>query len=492
MTIDTTLAKSILIFSSVLIFSCADDRMHDIVILNGRVMDPESGLDAVRNIGITEGTIAVITDRSIQGKDTIDATGLVVAPGFIDLHAHGQDSISNRLQAADGVTTALELELGVYPVKPWLQSREGKAIINYGASVGHLGARIKHLTGFDAGHMPSRPPEDTAYQAASHISQQTEATEQEVSDIAKLIIAELDNGGLGIGFGIAYAPSTNRTEIFRLFQLAAELNVPVFTHLRGGDTLDALAPFQEVIACAAATGASLHIVHLNSTAREDARVALEMIRGARERGLDITTEAYPYTASSTKIESALFDDWETYDDKRLADFQWPTTGERLTRETFRKYREQGGWVIIHGERTEETNAWIVAQPDVVTASDGIPFLYGTAHPRGAGTFSRVLGYYVREQKVLPLMEALKKMTLMPAQRLEQICSQMKNKGRIRAGADADITIFDPETIIDKANFANGGNVPSSGVMFVIVGGVAVVREGEIQEGVYPGVGLRGN
>jgi dihydroorotase len=481
---DMAPVKTFVFFSLMALFSCTES--YDLVILNGRVIDPESGLDAARNIGIRDGKIALITSNAITGTDTIDAAGLVVSPGFIDLHAHGQDSISNRLQVADGVTTALELELGVYPLKPWLQSREGKAIINYGASVGHLGARIKHLTGFDAGHMPLRPPEDTAYQAASLISQQTEIDEQEVDAIAKLLSAELDAGALGIGFGIAYAPSANRTEIFRLFQFAAQQGVPVFTHLRNFDTLDHIAPFQEVIANVAATGASLHIVHINSTAAEDVRVVVELIRGARARGLDITAEAYPYTASSTKIESAFFDDWKTYSDERIADFQWPTTGERLTRETFGKYRAQGGWVIIHGERSEETNAWIVAQPDIITASDGIPFLYGIAHPRGAGTFSRILGYYVREQKTLSLMDALKKMTLLPAQRLEGISPQMRNKGRIREGADADITMFDPQIIIDKADYTNGGNVPSDGVMYVMVGGVLVVSEGKIVEGVLPG------
>jgi N-acyl-D-aspartate/D-glutamate deacylase len=146
-------------------------------------------------------------------------------------------------------------------------------------------------------------------------------------------------------------------------------------------------------------------------------------------------------------------------------------------------------VIIHGERTEKTNAWIVAQPDIIVASDGMPFLHGSAHPRGAGTFSRVLGLYVRELKVIPLMDALKKMTLLPAQRLELISSAMKNKGRIHEGADADITIFDANRIIDKADYTNGGNVASEGVAYVLVGGTVVVSQGKIVPGVFPGKGM---
>ncbi len=188
-----------------------------------------------------------------------------------------------------------------------------------------------------------------------------------------------------------------------------ERGVPIYVHLRGENSGGTLGAFQEVLADASVTGASLHIVHMNSTAGESAKTVLAMIRGARERGVNVTTEAYPYTAGSTKIESALFDSWEGLTDEDYERLQWPPTGERLNAASFARYRKEGGWVIIHG-RNEETNEWIVAQPDVMVASDGIPFLHGPAHPRGAGTFSRILGYYVRERKALSLMDALRKMT----------------------------------------------------------------------------------
>jgi dihydroorotase len=225
-------------------------------------------------------------------------------------------------------------------------------------------------------------------------------------------------------------------------------------------------------------------VHLNSTADEDAKIALGMIRGARERGLDITTETYPYTAGSTRIESALFDDWPRENDERYDLLQWIATGERLTKETYEKYRKQGGWVIIHG-RKEETMEWILAQPDVMIASDGIPFVGGLSHPRGAGTFSRVLGHYVRERGIGTLSEAIGKMTIQPARRLEAVAPAMKRKGRIEVGADADITIFDPQNIIDRATYEQPAQ-NSDGIAYVIVAGQFVIRDGAEIAGVFPG------
>ena len=169
--------------------------------------------------------------------------------------------------------------------------------------------------------------------------------------------------------------------------------------------------------------------------------------------------------------------------------QWPPTGERLNAESFARYRKQGGFVIIHG-RNEETNEWIVAQPDVMVASDGIPFEHGPAHPRGAGTFSRVLGHYVRERQALSLMDALRKMTLLPAQRLEGVAPVMKKKGRLQVGADADLTIFDPDTVIDRATY-NQGDIPSAGIVHVLVEGTFVAKDTSIQEGVFPGKAIRG-
>ena len=474
---------------------CATAQDFDLVITGGRVIDPASGLDGVKNIGVRGGRIASVTDKSISGRQMIDAGGLVVAPGFIDLHAHGQDPASNRLQAADGVTTALECEIGVWPVGAWLESRRGRAVINYGATSGHLPARIKLMHGIDAGHtaLPSKAYEAAIKAAGPSPDYSHEAaTAEQIEQLQTLIEQGLDEGGLGIGMGITYTPAATRAEILRVFETAAKRDVAVFVHLRANSSFgerSAVGPFQEVIADAAASGASLHIVHLNSTADEDARVCLGMIRGARERGLDVTTETYPYTAGSTRLESALFDDWPAQNNDRYDLLQWIATGERLTKETYDKYRKQGGWVIIHG-RSEETMEWILAQPDVMIASDGIPFIGGVSHPRGAGTFSRVLGHYVRERGLGTLPEAIAKMTIQPARRLEAVAPAMKRKGRIEEGADADITIFDPQKVLDRATYESPAQ-NSTGIVDVLVGGVFVIRDGAEIAGTFPGQPILG-
>lgn len=466
--------------------SCGRD--HDLVVLGGRVMDPETGLDARRNVGIRDGVISVLTEEPISGRDTIDAEGLIVAPGFIDLHAHGQDTISNKLQAQDGVTTALEMEVGVYPVAPWYESRAERAIVNYGATVSHPGARAKLIRGVDTGHQPTQRPGRGNASMGSDVVYET-LEEARIGELAALMEAGLDEGALGYGFGITYTPGASRTEILRLFESAGRRGVPAYVHLRAAGDGGVLEPFQEVIANSAATGAPVHVVHLNSTAGEDAPRALEMIRGARGQGVDVTTEAYPYTASATYIESALFDSWEGLPDSAYARLQWPGREERLDARSFREYREEGGWVVIHG-RSEATNEWIAAQPDVIAASDGIPFLHQAVHPRGAGTFTRILGRYVRDREVISLMDALAKMTLLPAERVRGAAPAMARKGRIQEGADADITGFDPRVVADRATYAVP-NIESRGIAFVVVGGVPVLRLSRLIAGVYPGRPVRG-
>jgi N-acyl-D-aspartate/D-glutamate deacylase len=230
-------------------------------------------------------------------------------------------------------------------------------------------------------------------------------------------------------------------------------------------------------------------VHLNSSSLWNIETNLDLVRGAQAAGVDVTTEVYPYTAASTSLESAIFDEgWQERLRISYEDLQWQDTGERLTEATFRRYREQGGIVIIHMMKEE----WIRAQladPRVMIASDGMPYAPG-AHPRGAGTFSRFLGRYVRDKELMPLINGLAKVSLMPAQRLESIAPQMKRKGRIQIGSDADITIFDAGKIIDTADF-QGGLTYSSGVRYVLVNGEFVVWEGELVDGARPGQAVLG-
>ena len=444
-------------------------QAFDLVIANGRVVDPESGLDAVRYVGVRGATIAEISINRLEGRTVIDATGLVVSPGFIDLHAHGQTAETYRFQARDGVTTSLELEVGAGDISAWYAARKTGALINYGVSVGHIPVRMAVLR--DPGAF--LPTGDGAHRAASP---------EQIKEIARRITAGLEQGAVSIGAGFPYTPAATRAELLEVFRVSAGRRVPVHAHIRRG-----VAGLEEALELASAAKAPLHVVHINSTGVAATRELLKMIAAAQQKGLDVSTEADPYAAGMTEIQSANLDEYENASEERTAELEWPRTGERLTRATFQKYRKMGGPVVIH-TNTEEMVAAAVASPLTMIASDAY-WENGTGHPRTAGTYSRVLGRYVRETHALTLMDAIRKMTLMPAQRLERRVQAMQLKGRLRVGADADITIFDAATIIDRSTYREP-SLPPVGIAHVIVGGMAVVKAGQIVEGVTPGRAVR--
>ena len=354
---------------------------------------------------------------------------------------------------------------------------EGKALVNFGATVGHIPAVMRVLG--DTGEFL---PRDHARDRA--------ATAAELKQIETLMVQGLKEGALGFGFDINYLPQTPREQIYELVGIAAQQKVVSLMHLRysGAVEPDAIDAVQEVIADAAATGAAVHIVHITSTAMRQTTACLNMIQGARSRGLHITTEAYPYTASQTNIDSAIYNEgWQERLNIGYRDLQWVATGERLTAASFARFRKQGGMVIGHSI-PEDAVRTAMASPLVMIASDGL-FEQGKGHPRAAGTFARVLGRYVREQKLMPLMDAIRKMSYMPAQLLQDSVPAMRRKGRIKPGADADITVFDAGRVIDKATFENAAQY-SEGIEYVLVNGVLVVKKGAVVGGVLPGRGIR--
>lgn len=441
----------------------------DVVVANGRVMDPESGLDAVRHVGIRNGTIAVLSETPLSGARVIDASGHVVAPGFIDLHQHGQQDESYQMMVRDGVTSAFELEVGTADVAAWYEARAGGQWVNYGVSVGHIPARMKVLGDPGTGLLPAG------------IGGSGTANEEQMAAIERVLRDGLADGAVAVGFGSAYTPGAPIAEIERMFRVAANGGAPVHIHMRGE-----VAGLHETIAAAASAGASLHVVHVNSSGGNNLAEFLAAIQAARDAGQDVTTEAYPYGAGMTEIQSALFDDWETWSDDRFAQHQLVSTGQRLTRETFARARAEGGTVIIHGRPEEQTRS-AIASPLSMIASDGF-IENGRGHPRTSGTYAKVLGHYVREEGVVDLMDALRRMTIEPARRLERRTPAMTNKGRIRVGADADLTVFDPATVIDRATYEDA-TIASAGIPYVIVGGQVVVDGGKLT-GARPGRAIR--
>ena len=447
----------------------------DIVVENGRVMDPESGLDAVRHVGIRDGKIAAISEQELQGKLMLDASGHVVTAGFIDLHQHGQSPENYRAQIHDGITSALELEIGVEDINAWYSEREGKSLVNHGASISHPYSRNIVMTSENPGL------------EGDALTQPL--TSGQLQKLKQRISRGLDSGAVAVGFGLAYSPGATPEEILEMFRLAAESGANCHVHIR--TTTGDASNVEEVLDYSRQSGAPLHIVHINSSGRDLIPQYLEVIRKAQESGVDVTTECYPYNRGSTFIESHLFDDWETYSDEKLGQHIWIETGEHLTRESFGRYREQGGILVTQPAYSMEMVRAAVASPLTMIASDGMWLRKGRAHPRSFGTYSRILGRYVREQQALSLMDALAKMSLRPAKRLERRVPSMADKGRVRVGADADLVVFDPDTVIDIGTFEDPAQNPV-GVRHVLVNGVTVLKEGELAAGVMPGRAIRAN
>ena len=489
---------------------------YDVVILNGRVMDPETRFEGGRNVGIKDGRIVAVTADNIEGRKSIDATGHVVAPGCIDLHAHGQNIGDYRMQAMQGVTTMLELESGVLPIGEWYEKQAGKKLpINYGAASGWTFARIATFTG--------TPPLSTAeyfQDAQSRMDWKMNlATPEQLSQIVRLVEQGLDEGALGIGINAGYAPGYGHKEYFALAELAAERGVATFTHVRYASNVEPRSSFeavQELIANAAITGAHMHVCHINSTSLRDIHATIELIDGAFERDVNISVGAYPWGAASTVVGAAMFsgDGWRDRMGSTAQNFQLGT--ERMTEEQLADYQKNKPGTFITWHFLDESNPDDLAlldasilHPKILIESDEMFWMFmddhdrivnydgddwplppGTfSHPRSNGTFVKVLRSYVRERGLMTLQEALRKMSLMPAQTLEGFVPQMKKKGRLQEGMDADIVVFDPATVSDVGTYEEP-NRPAVGVQSVLVNGELVVAGGELLPDAAPGRPVR--
>lgn len=476
--------------------SAAANPAYDVVIRGGRVIDPESGLDAVRNVAIADGRIAAVSTDRLSGRIMIDAGGLVVAPGFIDVHSHGMTIPNGWLQAFDGVTTALELETGAWPVADVYRaaSQQGRPI-NYGYSVAWSGIRQEVMG-------------DRA---------QDLATDAEIETILARVSDGLDAGGLGVGTPVGYSTRTNRTEYWDVAALAAKRGVPVFTHVRtknGRDPDSALEAFGEVIATAATTGAHMHLCHINSSGLRDIPRLTGMIAQARAYGIPVTSEAYPWGAGSTSIgapflapENLPLLDIGPENIEVIATGERPATAQRLAE--LRKAKPDERVIVHYLNETIEAERQLIEQAlvleDGIIASDAVRYSMKdrivteavwplpaavAGHPRSAATFTKVLGEYVRERKLLRLADAIRRSTLLPAQLLEPAAPAMKRKGRIGVGMDADIVVFDLATVGAAATYEKPAE-PAKGMHHVLVGGTFVIREGKLIASARPGRAIRG-
>lgn len=486
----------------------AQAQTYDLVIEGARVVDPETSLDQVRNIGIIGDEIAIVTPEPITGTTVIDATGLIAAPGFIDLHAHGQDRYSEKVSIFDGRTTQMDLEAGALPVSKYFEAKAGVSLSNYGVSVSHAAARLKVMDGIDAEGSPMMTHALQKAGATGNLWAVQRATDAQLDRIDDLVRQGVKDGGIGIGVMVGYYPNAQSEGVTRMAQVAAAEDSFLTTHPR---YLSIISPSgvlgqEEFVALGMAYDVPILLHHVPTNALSATKEALDIIDAANRNGGKILGEAFPYVRGSSFIAAEILaEGWQERTGMDYDDLVWVETGETLTKETFETYRRDrpdGFFVMEHIMRKDMLAA--VLHPGIIIASDGMPlvdakgaslpftapFGAGSGHPRSAGTFGAYLRIAIDDGS-LTMPQIIAKTGYIQARFLEPYAPDMRKRGRLQAGAFADITIFDPEGVKGTAGYASGTNsLKSEGFLHVIVNGQPVVSDGQLVDGVYPGVAIR--
>jgi len=446
------------------------DHTYELVIAGGRVIDPASGFDRVAHVGVDGGRITAVGPDPLRGRTTIDAMDRVVSPGFIDILSYEPNDYGIWFKVADGVTTNLGMH-GINARATDFFSRFGAE----GSPCHYGGAWDGPFARFD---LLDIDPGDAA-------------TPEQLDALAADCRQGLADGWIGVDLEPEYTPAAGYEELRRMAAVAAEVGVPVFVHGRYSDdappgtNADTLAEIQQL---ARDTGCAVHVEHLVSTGGTFSMAeSLATLTQAREvEGLDVTACMYPYDYWATYLASPRFaDGWQERFRITYGDLVVAGTGERVTESTFGSLQEDN--VLVAAFAIPEADVVTCLQaPFVMIGSDGILEPGDNNHPRAAGCFSRVLGRYVREQRTIGLVDALAKMTILPARRLEAAAPALARKGRIQRGADADLVVFDPETIEDRATVADPAR-KAAGIDWVLVlGQVVQGPDGQQHTDVRPG------
>jgi len=478
---------------------------YDLVINNGRVMDPETMYDAVANVGVKDGRIAVITKDKITGKETVDAKGLVVAPGFIDGHQHCIEPYAYRLMLRDGRTTIMDLEIGAHGPKlnEWYKRREGNAPLNFGAAVAHEFARSEILDGFKNWEYLYTP--DAIRSRVKQGWSKTRPNLEQGNQILSLIDEGLQQGGLGIGSTVGYMrEGVSAREIFELQKLSGRYGRFINMHFRytPGDDVGETNGIQEMMANAAALGAPALAAHFNNPGYN---MVHELLVRMREKGYNVWGEIYPYAAGSTALNAVFLEPeiWvKALGNKYEDTIQDVATGEFYTQKSREEMlkTEPTRVVLVYKIPKSAIVDWI-KMPGVAIGSDGMPLFpddnltwdtpyedLPNTHPRFSGSFGRVLR--IARENNIPLMQAVSMTSYNYARPLGDMgLKAMQVRGRMQEGMVADITIFDPETVTDNSTYEKG-TLPSTGIEHVIVDGTLVMKDQEPLKGVNPGQPIR--